>query len=213
MKKYQWFVLFMVISACTATHVTNEWHTPDPLPSRYRRILLVGILPDSVQQWRSELESNLAAKLELMGHTAIKSSTSPYHEILKEKDEKAAVLSLQDAAVDAVLIITMHVGITDTKETPCWFDYYLLQDPEYTYFWQYYQLTLSTGSVPKDNRKVFYWEANFYDMRDCRLIYSLQSAAIDIRNATTFSHRYSREIMKRLEKAGIIITLYPSDVE
>ncbi|WP_143306416.1 hypothetical protein [Chitinophaga vietnamensis] len=215
MKRFRsWFFLLLILGGCTATHITSEWQSPDIHPYRYRRILVLALLPAAEQSWRQELETHLANDLATMGYTTVTSSSIPYNNAFQGKDEKTAIAMLQQAEVDAVLTITLRSTSTAHFYIPWIFDYSLL-DPDYNFLPDYLNSALALDAIPSYDldHTTYYWESNLYDMLNGKLVYSVQTASLDINSARQFSHRYGKAIVQRMKKAKVLERQYPSDVE
>lgn len=214
MEIYRWCFFLLILGGCTATHITSEWQSPDIRPYRYRHIVVLASLPASMQQWRPPLETHLANDIAAMGYTAIPSFNTPYSETLKGKDEKTAITLLQQGKADAVLTITLYSTSKERYHIPWILDYYFL-DPTSDYFLEYYNqaLLLSSLSDYDPDHTIFYWESNLYDMLNGQRVYALQTSALDINSAKRFGHRYGKQVVKRMKRAGILKKQYPSDLE
>lgn len=211
---YRWCFFLLILGGCTATHITSEWQSQDIHPYRYRHILILASLPAAMQQWQPALETHLANDIAAMGYTTMVSSNTPYSKALKGKDEKTAIALLQQEKADAILTITLYSTAKERYHIPWILDYYFL-DATSDYSLEYYNqaLLLSSFSDYDPEHTIFYWETNLYDMLNGQQVYTLQTSALDINSAKRFSHRYGKQVVKRMKKAGILKQQYPSDLE
>jgi hypothetical protein len=204
-----WILIIVIIHSCSSnqTITTATWKTPEKLSSPYKNILLVGLMSDVAV--RETLEGELEVRLYKLGITSQKSiklfppSLSNSNTIYKER----IIESSKSNKNDAILTISLIDKETETRYVPGAYGY----DPAFRYNWYgsfggYYSYwsphVYAPGYYMKE--KIYFIEANVYDAKTEKLVWSSQSKTYDPADIESFSVSYSQSVVKDLLRDGII---------
>lgn len=195
MKTYLWFTLLascLILTACSSTTVNRSWKSPD-FTTRINTPYVIGISKDELK--RRVFEDNFSDKLSKYGVHGIAS----YKDLAtsKETDKKVIAQKVTANGADSVLIVrvinerteqVVEPGkITSTSSGPYYAgesyrsrgDYY--PEAHYHDYGNYYAQSSQTIYEPPrvTNFKIDTLEANLYDAKSAKMIWSAQLDLVD----------------------------------
>lgn len=210
-------LLFAAIAAtlffsCQTSKITHAWKEGNTFPKKYKKVLVLGVLTDNDRELKSKMEMHLVNDLKDLGYFA-QSATEifPPGTFVKGDTAKAAA-AIQSKNYDAVLTVVL---LNKTKEK-----YYVpgkVINTPYMYYHNrfdryydiIYQRIYSEGYYAEDTK--IFWESNFYDVAEKKLVYSVQTSSFDPGSKETLAHYYGVLIANSLVKNKIIMR--PDDPE
>jgi len=119
--------------------------------------------------------------------------------------EVQAVDLLAERGIEAVITIVLldkekerYYTPANIRNTP----YVIYHD----HFWNYYTTMngriYSSGYYNMDTR--YFWESNFYDLFDSKLLYSVQSQSFTPESTNSMAHEYGQMIVQDMVNNGVI---------
>lgn len=199
MKKIKWLaVLFLiVISSCGTSKITNTWKAENIPLSKYNKVLVLGLIKENDRSIQEKMENHFVGDLQALGYNAVSSLKEYGPKAFDKMEEAAAIEKLKNSGVDAVLTIVLLDKEKERQYIP----------PNYSNrFWGYHNYRYMRIYEPGyyvTNTKYF-WESNFYEMADQKLLYSVQTQSFAPDNAESMGHEYGKMIVKNMVKQNIL---------
>ena len=210
------FVIFLLavlvpLLSCTrtSTDVITSWKNPDAAEEGYDRIFVAAFIPD--MEAKALVEDEMVALLDSIGIQATTSLTIfPDNFTEEQVEDKGLILDkVRAEGNEAILTISLldqeskdrFVGGNDTYAPAVAYDYY---NNFHTYYAHNYNEIYTPGYYSLD--KIYYIETNLYDVEDESLSWSLQSDTYNPEDTESFAGDFSRVIIARLMKEGLLRT-------
>jgi hypothetical protein len=201
------FLLIILLGACTSTKITGTYKNPEVQQS-YNHVFVVGIMSD--QTISKNAEDHLVKVLK-----ARKIEATPNPNIftpdMKLTEERRATVkqNLIEKGYDSVLTFSL-VSVEDKEDyvpgsyTPA--PYY---PPRYGYYGSYYGYygyhapqVYNPGYYTRST--VYTMEANLYDVKSEKLVWSARSETVDPTSSAGFAKEYAEVITYRMLKDGVL---------
>jgi hypothetical protein len=207
MKNVKWILSFLLLFAagCSTLKTTTSWKARDVPVRPYHKIMVLGLIRESDRTIQENMENHFAGDLENLGYTAVSSLREYGPKAFSNMDEAAAIEKLKSSGVDAVITIVL----LDKKKENQYVPGRMVYSPYgyyYNRFWGYhtalYRRIYEPGYYITDTR--YFWESNFYDMNDQKLVYSAQTQSFDPITSESMGHKYGKMIVADMVKHGIL---------
>jgi hypothetical protein len=205
LKTYSLILLALVCSQCGPTQkITGSWADPDAANmGPYSKVFVVVLTQNKDNNYF--LETQMAKTLISRGYKVVKSndiyppSFSPIKDFTKEQlvesiNKKGCDCVLSLALLDTKVVESYHPGVT---YSPYNYSYY---GSFYNYYDYYYTQVYSPGYYSTD--KTFYIEANLYDMKSQKLVWSVQSEASNPKSIPDWFKNYAAMLTNHLKTKG-----------
>ena len=205
MKKVFFLSLILFITGCSSSHITSSWKNTARQPKIYNKILVLGLIGDPDRTVREKMEQHLAGDLRALGYTAVTASQEYGPKAFEGMNEVQAVNLLAERGIEAVVTIVL----LDKEKERYYAPGYIRSTPFVIYqdrFWNYYTTMngriYSPGYYNTDTR--YFWESNFYDLFDSKLLYSVQSQSFTPESTNSMAHEYGQMIVQDMVKNNIV---------
>ena len=205
MKKLFFIPLLAFLISCQPSKITQSWAAKEARPTKYKKILVLGVLTDNDIELQSKIETHLADDLREMGYLAIAANKIYPPGTFVKGDTASATAAINGKGFDAILTIVL----LDKKKEP----YFVpARMNDYSYigsggFNRYYNMVAdqiyTPGYYAEETKYV--WENNFYDLNSRKMIYSARSRSFDIASKTTLAHNYGLLMAQSLVEKNILI--------
>lgn len=198
-------LLVVFVGCSTTTSITSSWKAPDATPNGYKKVMVVGIIREADRTIREQMENHLVGDLKDLGYNALSSFKEYGPKTFESMTEADVNKKLAGDGIDAVLTIVL---LDKEKER-----YYVPGRVVYTpyityhaYFWGYYRSLYTRIESPDyfDVRTKYFWESNFYDLKQNKLIYSVQTQSFDPTSTSDLAHQYGRKIIENMVKNNVL---------
>lgn len=210
MKKYislaGCIITLLAIASCSSTKVTSSWKAPGTeVKVNSRHVLVLGIMNKGQSHaLRSNMEDQLATELRNSGVDATPSSS--VFNSRQFNNEQKALRALKNKGYDAVMTISLLNKSKETHYNPGTV-YYEPYGPYYGHWWGYYRWRYGSVYTPgyySEDTK-FYWETNLYDLRQDKMLYSVQSESFDPSSIESLGNDYAKNVVKDMMKQGLMV--------
>ena len=196
----------LITAGCASTSIiTNSWKADNVAAKKYNKILVLGIIRDSDRGLREKMENHFVGDLKDLGYDAVSSLKEYGPNAFNNMDEESAVNKIKYSGMDAVITIVL----LDRKKERNYVPGYMHFSPYgyyYNRFWGYhstlYRRIYESGYYVNESK--YFWESNFYDMSDQKLIYSVHTNSFDPVNTESMAHEYGRMIVKNMVKQSVL---------
>jgi hypothetical protein len=199
MKKIKWIgiALFFVLAGCHTSKITTTWKAENITPQKYNKVLVLGLIKESDRSIQEKMENHFVGDLQDLGYNAVSSLKEYGPKAFDKMEEAAAIEKLKNSGVDAVLTIVLLDKEKERQYIP----------PTYSNrFWGYHNyryLRIYEPGYYVTSTKYF-WESNFYEMGNQKLLYSVQTQSFAPENTESMGHEYGRMIVKNMVKQNIL---------
>jgi hypothetical protein len=199
MKKIKWIgvAAVFIITGCHASKITTSWKAENTTPQKYNKVLVLGLIKESDRSIQEKMENHFVGDLQALGYNAVSSLKEYGPKAFDKMEEAAAIEKLKNSGVDAVLTIVLLDKEKERQFIP----------PNYSNrFWGYHTdrfMRIYEPGYYVINTKYF-WESNFYEMTNQKLLYSVQTKSFAPDNAESMGHEYGKMIVKNMVKQHII---------
>lgn len=206
MKKLFFIPLLAFLISCQPSKITQSWVARDAQPTKYKKILVLGVLTDNDIELQSKIENHLSDDLRAMGYLAIAANKAFPAGTFVKGDTTRAVDALNGKGFDAILTIVL----LDKKKEP-YFVPGRISDPKYYEmsgrFNRYINIVSEQIYTPGyyGEETKYIWENNFYDLNTRKLIYSARSRSFEITSKNTLAHTYGLLMAQSLVEKNILI--------
>ena len=198
-------LLFLLFS-CTAVRITSAWKDPQLTETNFKRIMVFSLL-EGVQnaELRTHMEQHMAADFSQMGYEA-KAATDVYGpRSFKGKTEEEIIEQLRLDGFDAVV----SLAVLDVAREETYIRERMDYRPEgiyYSRFGRYYSYWYSRVYTPgyyvSSTRYIL--EANLFDTKTDKLIFSAQTESIDPATLDQLGHRFSMKVVTAMKEKGVL---------
>jgi hypothetical protein len=195
---------------CSSSRITSSWKDTSRQPKNYSKILVVALSGDPDRTVREKMEQHFAGDLRDLGYTAVTASQEYGPKSFEGMNEAQAVDLLAERGIEAVVTIVL----LDKEKERYYAPGYIRSTPFVIYhdhFWNYYTTMngriYSPGYYTTDTK--YFWESNFYDLFDSKLLYSVQSQSFTPESTNSMAHEYGQMIVQDMVKNNIIAKNVP----
>ncbi len=201
------FLIALTLSSCGPTQqITNSWINPEARSKGpYSSIFVIVLSPSNATSF--SVEDRLAGIITSRGQKAVVSSSvfPPNLTISENFSREDMSAAIQRTGCDAVLTVAQLDVKTVETYNPGAAYYpmsYGMYGSYYGYYNYYYPQIYRPGYYSTD--RTYYIETNFYDLAEDRLLWSIQSEAYNPTSVDSWFDRYASNLLKELEKEGLI---------
>lgn len=185
----------LLLAGCRSTYLTGYWRTSQVPRQHYKKILVLGMMPDSLM--RQRMETHVAGDLTDRGLLALTSFQDFDAFGFLRTDDKDVMQQFKQKGIDGVLTITLvnqsvegfflpgslyHL-LTNQYST----DYYRLFAPEYY----------------KEGMQ-YAWESSFYDVNAGNRIFAVQTVSFQPASVESMAHEYGKVVTRQLRHHKVI---------
>jgi len=199
-------LIALIMSGCKPSQkITGSWSDPEASSMGPFTKVFVSVLSQD-KDVNYNIETQMAKVLITKGFKVVKSndifppSFSPRQDFTKEQ----LVESITRQGCDAVLVLALldSKTVETYNQGTAYYPYnYGYNRSYYGYYNYYYPVVYSPGYYTVD--KTFYLEANLYDIKSDKLVWSVQSEARNPDNLAEWFKEYSTLLMNHLKSEGL----------
>lgn len=206
MKTILFLLLPMVFISCQPSKITQSWASKDVAPKKYKKILVLGVMPANENELLVKMEDHIADDLKNLGYNTVAANMFFPPGTFVKGDTARARSAIEGKGFDGILTVVLLDKVKEQIYVPGKitdmayynrygrFDRYLSEVSERVY---------TPGYYADETRYI--WENNFYDLGSRQLIYSARSRTFDIAGKTTLAHTYGQLMVQSLINKKIIV--------
>lgn len=184
-----------IFSGCYSTHLTGYWRSSQPSQHIYKKVLVLGMMPDTVM--RQRMEAHVAGDLTDDGIPALTSFQGFDAFKYLETEDKNVMQQFKEKGIDGVLTITLVNKSLEGFFLPGSL-YHLLTNQ---YSNEYYRLF--APEYYKEGMQ-YAWESSFYDVEKGSRIFAIQTVTFDPASVEAMAHEYGKVISRQLRQHKVI---------
>ena len=190
-------ILIIFINGCSSSKITTSWKAKDTVGQAFKKIMVIAIIRDADRSLQENLENHLADDLQKLGYTALSSLREYGPNAFKKNDTAAAIIKLNESAVDAVLTIVL---LDKEKEQQYVASNYRNRFSDFRY--EMYGRIFEPGYYITNTK--YFWESNLYNLKTKKLIYSVQTQSFNPGDTEALAHEYGKLIIKNMLKEQVL---------
>jgi len=198
-------LFLLIIHGCDSPSKLTSWANPNKPHPTPNKILVVGIVHDSLREIRKSVEDHFVQALKEMGYNAEASLNAFGNKTLARFDQEKTYINLCKQGIDAVLTIAL---LNEKKATK-------YHDPQARKFTSsyYYNRILNYRAIranPKDHidhppdQIEFLWEATIFNLSTLAPLYWAQTKPFSPISTKQNHETYGRIIINSLQKHKIL---------
>lgn len=199
------FILIILLTSCSSTHLTSSWKAPDATAQKYNKILVLGMAGSKDRDIRESMENAMVQKLKDVNINA-NSATDIYGpKTFENMTEKEAIDMVDTKGFDGIIILSLLDQDQESNYTPGYISrtpYAVLRSHWYPYYRVLYDRTYTPGYYTTTTNYTL--EANLYSTRG-KLQYSAQAKSFDPNNAESLSNDFSKALINDMMQKAVII--------
>jgi hypothetical protein len=206
MKKLLISLILVLLVACQPTKITKTWTAENAGPKRYKKVLVLSVLPETETELGIKIENHLADDLRGMGYLAIAANKIFPPGTFVRGDSARAKAALEGKGFDGVMTIVL----LDKNKQPYFVPGKITDYTQYNRlsgFDRYYNTVAEQIYTPGyyGEETKYVWENNFYDLISRKMVYSARSRSFDITSKSTLAHSYGQLMAASLVKKNILV--------
>lgn len=201
MKKINWLLLGLMITlaGCSSSKITSSWKAEDIEAKQYNKVLVLGLINEPDRTLREKMEEHIVGDLKALGYMAVCSCDEFNPKTFENLNEQQALDKLDKSGIDAVLTVVLLDKTKERYYVPgrvYYSPYFIYQNRFYGYYKTMYDRVYTPGYYEENTK--YFWESNFYDLANKKLLYSAQSQSFDPATSQTLAHEYGQMILKNM---------------
>ncbi|QEH43002.1 hypothetical protein [Chitinophaga sp. XS-30] len=184
-----------ILTGCYSTNITGYWSAVDQPEKKYKKILVLGLMKDSLMRQRMEL--HIAGDLHELGYVAVTASDEFDALAFTRTEDRDALLQFSEKGIDAVLTIVLLDQRTEG---------FFLPGSMYHLLTSYYSSLYYGLYAPDWYREgvKYAWETSFYDIASGSRLYAVQTTTFDPQSIEKLSHEYGKVVVKCMQQHKVI---------
>jgi hypothetical protein len=199
-------LLLLSAAACNTSKITTSWKAENLAAKKYGKVMVIGLIRETDRNIREKMENHLVGDLSNHGYNAVSALSEYGPRAFDNMNEEEVLAKLKRSGVDAVLTIVLLDKDKERKYVPGHF-YYSPYGYYHNRFWGYYGVLnhriYEPGYYVTSTK--YFWESNFYEMGEQKLLYSAQTESFDPLSAESMGHEYGEMIVKDMLKKNILL--------
>jgi len=193
-------ILVLLLFSCGPTsQITHAWKAPDQVPVKFDKLMVVCLEGNKDRNLREQMETHLVEDLNQIGINAISSLQEYGPKEFRTMNEEELLNQLKNTGVDGVITIALLDKSKERQYVPgrVYYSPYVIY---HRHFWGYYTTIYDRIYTPGyyTTNTTYFWESNLYDVRDKKLIASIQTESFDPASTQRLAHEYGQLIVNYL---------------
>lgn len=189
-------VVAIILPGCYSTRLTGYWRSSQEPARAYRKVLVLGMMPDTLMRHR--MEAHVAGDLTDRGIPALTSFQDFDAFAFIETEDKDVMKQFRDEQIDGVLTITLvnHQSLEG----------FFLPGSLYHLLCDYYSSEYYKLLVPEYYKESmqYAWESSFYDVKTGSRVFAIQTVTFDPASVEAMAHEYGKVISRQLHRHKVI---------
>ena len=168
--------------------------------------MVVGIIKDTGNSLREQMESHLVNDLKSIGYNAVSALNEFGENGLKGLEQEQTYVQLCNKGIDAVITIALLDSKKEKYYVPARVKYYS-NLYYYNRIWNYntIQADIMAIKTSYEESTQFLWESIFFDLETLSPVYTVQTKTFDPVSLDAMSHEYGRLIIKDMLKKKMLL--------
>jgi hypothetical protein len=199
-------IILLVIAGCTTSRITSTWKDKNVFPQKYNKIMILGLIREEDRSMQIDMENHMVGDLKDLGYNAISSFAEFGPKAFDKMTEAEALNKLKNSGVDAVITIVLLNKKQESRYVAGSMNY-TPYGPQHRRLWGYrttlFDRIYQPGYYVTDTK--YFWESNFFDMRNQQLLYSAQTESFDPATSESMAHEYGELIVANMVKQAVLL--------
>jgi len=194
-------ILLLSIS-CSSTQLISSWKAPESQDRKFDKVLVIGLMSNKDRNLRENVENIITEQLRAKGINAGSAFAEYGPKTFEGLKEEEAIKTLRSKGYDGAITVALLDKRKERAYNPGMMGVY----PNPYRFWGYYNSmymrVYEPGYYAVSNR--FMLEANIYDLKADKLVYSAQTRSVDPASPQSLATEFSNKIFEDMNKKGVI---------
>ena len=197
-------VTLMLFSSCSNTQLLTSWKAPEATVQNYDKILVVALTGSRDRELRESIEGSIAARLQDRGMNVATATQQFGPKSFRAMSEEEAVKAVNDNGFDAVMVVSLLDKQQERNYTPGYVTStpYTVRNRWYGGYSVIYDRVYNPGYYTSTTDYTL--EADFYQTRGDKLIYSAQAKSYDPVSSQDLAGDFGRTVVKDMIGKGIL---------
>ena len=195
-------ILGLLLAGCSTSGRITHWRTPDTYSMKHNKIMVVGIVKDSLL--RRQMEEHFAGDLKELGYISVSAVQQFGYNGLGKLSQEQTYTTLCDNGIDAVITIVL---IDKSKEKAFGRQRFKtnLNSFYYNRIWNYFNMQSDQVQLTADpSNHHSFWETVFFDLSTLQTLYVARTNSFKFSSADTLAHEYGTALVKNMVKQKIL---------
>ena len=195
-------ILALLLAGCSTSGRITHWRTPDTYSMKHKKIMVVGIVKDSLL--RRQMEEHFAGDLKELGYISVSAIQQFGYDGLGKLSQEQTYTTLCDNGIDAVITIVL---IDKSKEKAFGRQRFKtnLNSFYYNRIWNYFNMQSDQVQLTADpSNHHSFWETVFFDLSTLQTLYVARTNSFKFSSADTLAHEYGTALVKNMVKQKIL---------
>lgn len=198
-------LIVLLLGGCSSSSIVTKWQDKSLVERKYRKILVVGILNDSLVDLRRNMEDHVISELKALGYETVSALEEFGVGGLLKLEQEATYITLCNKGIDAVISIALLDKNKQRHDLPSSVNTYSSQY-YYNRIWSYKamqaQQTVALGVT--HHAEQFLWEALLFDLSTLTPAYSAQTKTFNTASLYSAVHQYGKMFVAKMLKLDVL---------
>jgi hypothetical protein len=201
--------LTVFIFSCSSTKISSSWKAEGVQTKPYHNIMVWGLITEKDSTIRRQMENHLVNDLVRKGYHAISSIDVYKAKAYKKLTSKEIIDEFKSTGVDAVITIALLNKEKEEKYYPGGFYNQPANSNIHGSFDRYYSGIYERVFTPGYylTTTTYFWESSLFEVKDDKMIYSVQTKSFDPNTTETLAHENGLKIIRDMVKKKVILDL------
>ncbi len=199
----------VLLFSCSTTKITSSWKAEDHAAKQYYNIMVWGILTEKDSTLRKQIETHLVNDLIEKGYHTVSSIEVYRSKAYKKLTKKEIVDEFKETGVDAIITLVL----LNRQKEELFVPPSISSNPVASFddINKYYSSVFDKIYTPGYyfSSTNYYWESNLFEVKEDKLVYSVQTKSFDPSNTEILAHENGTMIIKDMIRKKVIISKNP----
>lgn len=200
----------VLLFSCSTTKITSSWKAEDHAAKQYYNIMVWGILTEKDSTLRKQIETHLVNDLIENGYHAVSAMEVYRSKAYKKLTKKEIVDEFKETGVDAIITLVL----LNRQKEELFVPPAISSNPVASFddINKYYSSVFDKIYTPGYylSSTNYYWESNLFEVKEDKLVYSVQTKSFDPSNTEILAHENGTMIIKDMIRKKVIISKNPT---
>jgi len=199
-------IITVLLFACGASRITSSWKEKDSPARQFEKIMVVALMNTNDAALKTKMENHLVGDLKAAGYEAVSCMVAYGPKAFEDMNEEKVLQQIRDKGFDAVMTIVLLSKQQEKDYVPEKV-YYSPYAVYHNRFWGYYTTIYQRIETPGyyGTTTRYFWESNLYEMKEMKLLYSVQTESFQPASATALAHEYGNLIVDDMLKKAVLL--------
>ena len=169
--------------------------------------MVLGLIGEPDRTVRDKMEDHMVGDLKNLGYDAVSATREYGPKAFDNMKEADALKALEERGIQAVITIVLLDKEKEKFYAPGrirYSPYIIYRDRLWSYYSTMHDRVYGAGYYATNTK--YFWESNFYDLFEWKLLYSVQSQSFEPGSTSKLAHEYGEMIVSDMVKNNVLAT-------